>query len=115
MGEIAVRVGEVIRDLRKQRGLSQEKLALKAGINTSYMGQIERAEKSPTLDTLEKIAVALDVELEQFFQFDLLDHSAADMTFMEKIQFELKHRTPNEQEAVYQFVKQLLWFRDSRH
>ncbi|WP_340033447.1 helix-turn-helix transcriptional regulator [Paenibacillus sp. FSL E2-0202] len=56
-------IGESIRILRTGKGLSQEQLALNAGVNTSYIGQIERGEKNPTIKTLEKIAVALKVSL----------------------------------------------------
>ena len=41
-----------LRILRKQKGLSQEELAFQAGINRNYVGQIEREEKSPTLDVV---------------------------------------------------------------
>jgi len=48
--------------------LSQEKLAEKTGLNRNYVGEIERAEKNITLETLQKIAKALDVRVG-----DLLD------------------------------------------
>lgn len=56
-------IGENIRLLRLKCGLSQEQLALNAGINTSYIGQIERGEKNPTIKTLDKISSALGVSL----------------------------------------------------
>ena len=56
-----------LRILRKQKGLSQEELADSAGINRNYVGQIEREEKSPTVDILEKLAIALDVSAVDFF------------------------------------------------
>ena len=52
-------VARNLRILRKQKGLSQEDLAFQAGINRNYVGQIEREEKSPTIDMIEKIAGAL--------------------------------------------------------
>lgn len=104
MGEVALQVGENIRLLRRQRGLSQEKLALKAGINTSYMGEIERAEKSPTIDIIEKIASALDIEIERLFHFEMKSTKNAEMTYLEKINYELRNRTKKEQETVYQFI-----------
>lgn len=55
-------VARNLRVLRKQKGLSQEELALQAGINRNYVGQIEREEKSPTVDMIEKLARPLDVE-----------------------------------------------------
>jgi transcriptional regulator with XRE-family HTH domain len=48
--------------LRKHRGLTQEELAFQAGINRNYVGQIEREEKSPTIDMIEKLSAPLSVE-----------------------------------------------------
>lgn len=56
-------IGENIRLLRIKSDLSQEQLALNAGVNTSYIGQIERGEKNPTIKTLEKISIALNIDL----------------------------------------------------
>jgi transcriptional regulator with XRE-family HTH domain len=114
LSKIAELVGEKIRFLRQQRGLSQEKLALKADLNSSFLGLVERGQKSPTIDSLEKIATALDVTLEELFSFDYNRSVKADHTFMEKISFQLHGRTEMEQEAVYQFIKQLLAFRDKK-
>ncbi len=50
-----------LRVLRKQKGLSQEELAFQAGINRNYVGQIEREEKSPTVDVVEKLSNSLGV------------------------------------------------------
>lgn len=55
-------VARNLRILRKQRGLSQEALAHQAGIDRNYVGQIEREEKSPTIDMIEKLATALAVD-----------------------------------------------------
>ena len=60
-------VARNLRILRKQKGLSQEELAFQAGINRNYVGQIEREEKSPTVDILEKLAKALEIKPEDFF------------------------------------------------
>jgi transcriptional regulator with XRE-family HTH domain len=57
------RFGAVIRELRKSRGWSQERLAADAALNRSYMGEIERAHAIPTLATAEKLAHALEVPL----------------------------------------------------
>ena len=56
-------LGETIRAARKQAKMSQEKLAEKADLNRNYIGEIERAEKKITLETLWKIAKALKVRL----------------------------------------------------
>jgi len=59
--------GNKIRELRKERMLSQEELADKAGLHRTYIGMIERAEKNITLMNIEKLANALDVSISDFF------------------------------------------------
>lgn len=55
--------GNNVQKYRKERGISQEKLAELAGVHRTYIGMIERAEKNITLRNMEKIAKALDVEI----------------------------------------------------
>jgi transcriptional regulator with XRE-family HTH domain len=55
-----VKIGAVIRRTRKERGLSQELLAVDAGVDRSYMGGIERGEHNLTVMSLLKIAKALE-------------------------------------------------------
>lgn len=67
---ITEQVGNRIRALRKQRGLSQEKLALKAGIDRTYLAGIETGNRNATLLSLEKVAIALDISMRDFFDFE---------------------------------------------
>jgi len=60
-------VGFNIRRIREERGLSQEKLAAIAGLHRAYVGQIERGEKNIGLKNLQKIAKALEVNIEDLF------------------------------------------------
>ncbi len=55
--------GSSVRAARRQRGLAQEELALKAGVERSHMGKIERGEHLPTVVLALKIAKALGVPL----------------------------------------------------
>jgi transcriptional regulator with XRE-family HTH domain len=57
---VLVKIGESIRRFRKERGLSQEMLAVDAGVDRSYMGGIERGEHNLTVMSLLRIASALD-------------------------------------------------------
>ena len=59
-----------IRHFRHQKGLSQEELALRANLNPAYLGQVERGEKCPTVDTLYKTANALGISLSELLRFD---------------------------------------------
>ncbi len=60
-------VGDRIKYFRLCRGLSQEKLALAAGLNPAFLGHLERNMKSPTLTTLDKIVKALGISYGDFF------------------------------------------------
>ena len=57
----SVIVGNVLRELREKKGLSQEVVSGLAEIGRTHLSAIERGERRPTLDTLFKIAVALNV------------------------------------------------------
>ncbi len=58
-----IALGKAIRDIRKQRGVSQEKLALLAGIDRSYVGRVERGDNNVAVLTLLKIGQALNVSM----------------------------------------------------
>ncbi|WP_227430304.1 helix-turn-helix domain-containing protein [Psychrobacter sp. I-STPA6b] len=59
--------GKRVREVRKEQGLSQEKLAELANIDRSYMGNIERGEKNVTLKKIYEICDALDIDIKQLF------------------------------------------------
>lgn len=61
--DVGRRVGANIRRLRKAQGISQEELADRAGVHRTFVSQIERAVKSPTLESLDRIARGLGVPL----------------------------------------------------
>ena len=65
--KILIQFGERVRELRKEKGLSQEQLAYKANLHRTYIGMIERAEKNITLSNIQKIAIALNIELKDIF------------------------------------------------
>jgi len=59
---LRVRVGLNIQNLRQSQGLSQEKLAHIANIDRSYISEIELAKSSTSIDKLEQLAKALNVD-----------------------------------------------------
>ena len=61
--DILKKFGEKVRELRKIRNISQEELADRAGLHRTYIGMIERAEKNITLINIEKIANALETNI----------------------------------------------------
>ena len=60
--ELASLVGERIRKIRKEEGLSLELFALRCDMNAAYVGHIERGVQNPTLNTLERICKGLDIQ-----------------------------------------------------
>ena len=62
-------VARNLRQIRHAKGLSQEELADRAGINRNYVGMLESEQRGATVDMLEKLALALDVEPAVFFDY----------------------------------------------
>jgi transcriptional regulator with XRE-family HTH domain len=60
--------GDVLRELRWQTGLSQEAFAHACDMHRTYISQLERGLKSPTLDTLAAIAEVLEVRIHQLLK-----------------------------------------------
>lgn len=61
--------GKRVAELRKAAGFSQEQFAFKCGIDRTYVGTIERGEKSPTLNTIVKISQALGISKCELFNY----------------------------------------------
>lgn len=69
-GSIKKLLGNRIRQLRRETGLSQEDFADKCGIDRSYMSGIERGVRNPTLEILWAISGGLDLDLSHLFMFE---------------------------------------------
>lgn len=59
---LAETFGANVRRVRQERGMSLEALAHDVGLSYTYMGQIERARRNPTLDVVERIATVLEAK-----------------------------------------------------
>ena len=57
-----------LRKIRDDKGVTQEDLAFKAGINTAYLGHLERGVYSPTMFVIWKITQALGIKIEDFMK-----------------------------------------------
>ncbi len=65
-----IKIGTTIRTHRLQRGLSQGDIEKKTGLLRCYLSRVENGHTVPSLDTLSKIALALDLPISQFFAED---------------------------------------------
>ena len=67
MHDIRTRFGDRIRQLRNDRGWSQEELADRAGLHRTYIGSVERGEQNLSLVNIERLAATLGVSLAELF------------------------------------------------
>lgn len=60
-------IGDTIRSMRKEKELTLKQMSRRTGLSISLLSQIERAESSPSISSLYKIAVALDSKIQDLF------------------------------------------------
>lgn len=62
------KLGQRIRDLREKTGLSQEKFALKIGMDRTYYSSVENGKRNISIINIQKISVGLGVSLQELFE-----------------------------------------------
>lgn len=70
MKDVRCRLGERVRFLRKNLKLSQEALALKAGLDRTYVASIESGTRNVSIVNIERISSALNMSVTEFFDVD---------------------------------------------
>ncbi len=106
MSEIARVVGQRIRYYRINLGLSQEKLAELSGCHPTYVGQLERGEKNATIESIERICVALSISLSRLFEKLGSDQAETQNTPQDCYEF-LLTKSPTEQEQLYNILLEI--------
>lgn len=66
---IEEKVGKRIKELRNKLGISQEELGFRSGVHRTYIASLEVGKRNVSISTLEKIVIALNVSLSDFFKF----------------------------------------------
>ncbi len=66
---ILKKLGERIKQLRKKANISQEKLAELAGLDRTYINSVENGRRNISIINMEKICIALEISLTDFFNF----------------------------------------------
>ena len=109
--EIAKTVGQRIRSYRLQLGFSQKKVAELSGCHPTYIGQVERGEKNATLESIEKIAAAIEVPLSKLFdKMGSTPDESADIPA--KCYDLLLTKSKCEQEQIYRIILELDKYKD---
>ena len=65
---VRVRFGKRLHNLRQERGYTQMQLAMNAGLDRSFISDIERGVKEPTISTLDMLALCFNLTLSQLFE-----------------------------------------------
>ena len=68
-GQIEIKIGNRIKELRGKLGISQEELGFRSGVHRTYIASLEVGKRNISIVTLEKIVNALEVSLSEFFDF----------------------------------------------
>lgn len=104
-------VGENIRALRKEKGLTQEELAERCDLQHSYIGGIERGERNISLLTLEKLKNGLNVSTVTIFQFEKLNIEDTYNNINELLEIhqnELLNLNIDEIKAIHRITKEII-------
>lgn len=106
MSDITKILGQRIRNYRTLLGLSQEQLAERSNCHPTYIGQLERGEKNATMESIEKISIALNVPLSKLFEN--LGGKEININDIPLKCYELfSSKTPGEQELLYHLLLEI--------
>jgi len=75
----SMNIGETIRSFRLQRGMSQGDIEKRTGLLRCYLSRVENGHTIPSLDTLAKIAGAMELPLSQFFSENSRDNGSRNL------------------------------------
>jgi transcriptional regulator with XRE-family HTH domain len=102
-------LGERLRAYRNKAGLSQEQLAEKAGLHATYIGQLERGEKNATIESIEKVARALELPFE--ILFEKIITSDSDNEIPAKCYEMINSLSQKEQQAIYEIINRMVEYK----
>ena len=105
--------GERLRILRRERGFTQEEVALRADITTSYYGQIERGTANPSVALLEKICAVMGISISDIFTDGDTNPLTIDALSMQIIH-QLNGKSDEEKELILSMIKTAFRLQNSK-
>ncbi|MBR1425345.1 helix-turn-helix transcriptional regulator [bacterium] len=96
--------GQRVKELRKQQNLTQEQLSEKLGVFQKQIGNIETGTTFTTMANLEKLAVALGVEVQDLFAFN---HKKDRCELIEEINILARNSSDEKLQLIYKVVKDI--------
>jgi transcriptional regulator with XRE-family HTH domain len=113
MDDLLSILGERLRNLRKEKGLSQEELAAIAEVHFSYIGKLERGEMNATIESLHNIMNALEVPMEDLFRF-IQPNAGKDTHTLSIIMNRLQTRSIEDQKKALHLLDFVLNWKDEK-
>lgn len=98
-------LGARVKEIRKGKGLSQSELSEKLEIATNFLSRIEVGASYPSIDTLERMSVVLEVDLKDFFDFEHLQVCSEDVA---TIQLLLAGASEEKCRLAYKIIKAIV-------
>ena len=108
MNTMSSAIGKMIRNHRQRVGLSIESLALSAGITPNYLGDVERGKKKPSLDTIERLILVMNISLQDFFTENKDLITSIERSKIERIMADINCFSDRELEIIHNIVRQLM-------
>ncbi|RJP78612.1 MAG: XRE family transcriptional regulator [Desulfobacteraceae bacterium] len=105
MTEAKILLGKRIRSLRRSKDYSQEEFAELAEISGKYLGEIERGQANLSLDIVEKISNAFNIEIAELFDFQ---HESTRKEMRQKITLLLKKVDYKNLQIIYRIIRCIL-------
>lgn len=93
MTDLSTKIGQLVRNKRTEKKISQESLALLCGIDRSYLGRIERGEVNLTVEKLYEIASALEVDMKELLPWFLTPSPVASLLIQMAFFLDFYHNT----------------------
>ena len=100
-------LGQRLRAIRKQRGWSQQKLGTQSGLSGKFIGEVERGEKSISIDSLYGISVALKLPMTTFTDVPPIDGPAPTADAEKVYALLVHHRTPDDLGRAHAILRSL--------
>ena len=105
MSDLLKNIGEKIKEARTKKGLTQEDLAEKSGLHSTYIGGVERGERNLTVLSLDKISKGLDLDIRDLFERRKVKSYP---TLQEKVAGEIMHLLRRKDEKTLQLAATLV-------
>jgi len=104
-------IGVTIREMRLERGMSQGDIEKRTGLLRCYLSRVENGHTVPSLETLKKIAAALEIPLGQFFSDDAIKDACGfslsedEIKFLTQVQRYSAHLSENDRKLLLAMIR----------